>query len=61
MKNELSQVLNSIDDEYKGKIEKGARHYLEVSAGRQAEKLGFTGLKTKYKDTYVVVPLKSPQ
>jgi len=61
MNTELSKVLNSIDNEYRGKIQKGARHYLEVSVGKQAEKLGFQELKTKYENTYVVVPLKTPQ
>ena len=61
MINELSTVLNTIGDEYKEKIKKGSRHYLEVSIGRQAEKLGHTDLKNKYENTYAIIPLKAPQ
>ena len=61
MNAKLNEVLNLIGDEYKGKIQKGSRHYLEVSIGERAEKLGHTDLKKKYKDTYAIVPLKAPQ
>jgi hypothetical protein len=61
MNKELNTVLNTIGDEYKEKIQKGSRHYLEVSIGRQAEKLGHTDLKNKYENTYAIIPLKAPQ
>ena len=54
-------MLNTIGEEYKSKIQKGSRHYLEVSIGKQAEKLGHADLKVKFKDTYAIVPLKVPQ
>jgi hypothetical protein len=61
MNAKLSKVLDLIADEYKGKIHKGSRHYLEVSIGEQAERLGHTDLEKKYKNTYAIVPLKAPQ
>jgi hypothetical protein len=61
MNKELNTVLNTIGDGYKEKIQKGSRHYLEVSIGRQAEKLGHTDLKNKYENTYAIIPLKAPQ
>ena len=61
MNAKLNEVLNLIEQEYKGIIQKGSRHYLEVSIGERAEKLGHTDLKKKYKDTYAIVPLKTPQ
>jgi hypothetical protein len=61
MKAELSKVIDLIVETYKGKIQKGSRHYLEVSVGRCAGRLGQTDLKEKYKDTYAIVPLKTPQ
>ena len=61
MNEQLKHIINSIGDDYKEKIQPGARHYLEVSIGKQAEKMGFLDLKDEYKNTYAVVPLKSPQ
>jgi len=61
MNEQLESVLNRIGDEYQGKIKRGARHYLEVSVGKQAEKMGFYDLKEKYENTYAVVPLSDPQ
>lgn len=61
MNNRLNKVLDIIGEEYKEKIQKGSRHYLEVSIGKRAEKLGHTDLKEKYKNTYAIVPLKAPQ
>ena len=61
MNQNLNNVLNTIAEEYKERIQKGSRHYLEVSIGNHAEKLGHADLKEKFKDTYAIVPLKSPQ
>ena len=61
MNAKLNAVLDHIGDEYKGKIQKGSRHYLEVSIGKQAQKLGHTELTEKYNNTYAIVPLKVPQ
>jgi hypothetical protein len=61
MKAELGNIIDLIGDTYKGKIQKGSRHYLEVSIGKQAARLGHADLREKYKDTYAIVPLKTPQ
>lgn len=61
MNEKLDTVLSSIGEEFQGKIQRGARHYLEVSVGKQAEKMGFYDLKKKYENTYAVVPLRGPQ
>ena len=61
MNEQLNHVLNRIGEDYKEHIQQGARHYLEVSIGKKAEKMGFFDLKEKYENTYAVVPLKSPQ
>lgn len=61
MNAKLNEVLDIIGEEFKGKIQKGSRHYLEVSIGKQAEKLGHADLKEKYNNTYAIVPLKAPQ
>lgn len=61
MNDRLNNVLDIIGEEYKGKIQKGSRHYLEVSIGKKAEKLGHSDLQEKYKNTYAIVPLKKPQ
>jgi hypothetical protein len=61
MNNKLVNILNIIGEKYKGRIQKGSRHYLEVSIGKYAERLGHTGLKEKYKHTYAIIPLSAPQ
>jgi hypothetical protein len=61
MNKDLNTVLNIIGEVYKERIQKGSRHYLEVSIGKHAEKLGHTQLKDKYRDTYAIIPLKAPQ
>jgi hypothetical protein len=53
--------LNAIGEKYRGSIQKGSRHYLEVSIGKHAERLGHTDLKDKYKNTYAIIPLSAPQ
>ena len=61
MDNRLNHVLNVIGEKYKESIQKGSRHYLEVSIGKHAERLGHTDLKEKYKNTYAIIPLGVPQ
>jgi hypothetical protein len=61
MNHHLTNVLDIIGEEFKLKILKGSRHYIEVSVGKQAEKLGYGDLKERYKNAYAIVPLKSPQ
>ena len=61
MNAKLNAVIDHVGDEHKGKIQKGSRHYLEVSIGEQAEMLGHTELREKYNNTFAIVPLKAPQ
>ncbi len=61
MDNRLIHILDVIGEKYKGSIQKGSRHYLEVSIGKQAERLGHKDLKDKYKNTYAIIPLNAPQ
>ena len=61
MDNRLIHILNVIGEKYKGSIQKGSRHYLEVSIGKHAETLGHADLKEKYKNTYAIIPLSVPQ
>ena len=61
MDNRLIHILNVIGEKYKGSIQKGSRHYLEVSIGKHAERLGHADLKEKYQNTYAIIPLSVPQ
>jgi len=61
MDGRIINVLDSIEEAFKNQIQKGSRHYLEISIGRQAEKLGYPDLMDKFKNTYAIVPLKTPQ
>ncbi len=61
MDNRIDELLKYVEETYNGKIQHGARHYLEVNLGEQARKLGFADLGGKYKSTCAIVPLKVPQ
>jgi hypothetical protein len=61
MNDKLRGVLDHIETEYEEKIQRGSRHYVEVSIGQQASALGFTDLGERYEKTFAVVPLREPQ
>jgi hypothetical protein len=61
MNHHLNTVLGSIDEEFKSRIQKGSRHYIEINVGERAGKLGFGDLEEKYRHALAIVPLKSPQ
>ena len=61
MKNTIEDVLEKIEKDYQGMIQKGSRHYLEVNIGDRALQMGHTELKDIYGKTCAIVPLKTPQ
>jgi hypothetical protein len=61
MDNRIDELLKHVEDTYSGKIQHGARHYLEVNLSEQARKLGFADLAEKYKTACAIIPLKAPQ
>lgn len=61
MNESLKRILDSIGEEFEPHIQKGARHYLEVSIADRAEKMGFADLREKFRTTFAVVPLKAPR
>jgi hypothetical protein len=61
MDKRIDELLKHVEEIYGDKIQRGARHYLEVSLAEQALKLGFADLGEKYKNVYAIIPLKTPQ
>jgi len=61
MNTRLNTVLDAIAEAYKLNIQKGSRHYTEVSIEKKAEEIGYPDLCEKYKKVYAIVPLRSPQ
>ena len=61
MNRRLNAVLETIGDRYREKIQRGSRHYLEVSVGKTAASLGYADLEEKYSKTFAIVPLNAPQ
>jgi hypothetical protein len=47
MKKQLNDMLEVIGEEFKDKIQRGSRHYLEVNIGERAERLGHDEMKKK--------------
>ena len=61
MDNRIDVLLKHVEETYGDKIQRGARHYLEVNLAEQARKLGFADLEEKYKNAYAIIPLKTYQ
>ena len=61
MDHRIDKLLERIEAAYGDKIQRGARHYLEVSLADQARQMGFSDLVEKYKTASAIIPLKSPQ
>jgi hypothetical protein len=61
MDNRIDVLLKHVEETYGDKIQRGARHYLEVNLAEQARKLGFADLGEKYKNACAIIPLKTPQ
>jgi hypothetical protein len=61
MKNNLDDVLSAIEDEYEDKIQRGARHYLEVGLAEKARNMGFKDLAECFRTASAIVPLRTPQ
>lgn len=61
MDNRIDKLLENIEETYREKIQRGARHYMEVNLGKQAHRLGFADLAEKYKNAHAIIPLKMPQ
>ena len=60
MKKNLDRVIESIGRDHQAQIDGRGRHYIEVSIGKTAGKLGYCDLEKKYRDAWAVVPLKGP-
>ena len=58
--NNLSEVLNSIKEDYRENIQMNSRYYLEVDIAQKAGELGFSDIKERYRDARAIVPLKHP-
>ena len=61
MHKQLDDLLLHIEKEYSDKIQRGARHYLEVRLGEMARKLGYFVLAEKYGTVSAIIPLRNPQ
>jgi hypothetical protein len=57
----LKQLMKHMELEYGGKIQRGARNYLEVNLAEKARKLGYGEIGEKYKTACAIVPLNAPQ
>jgi hypothetical protein len=60
MKTDLGKIIARIGEDFKNDILATSRFYREVSIGEQAEGLGLTELKGRYRDVFAIVPLKQP-
>jgi hypothetical protein len=60
MTHDIDEILLTIGEEFRDNIGEGVRNYLEVDLGRKADQLGRPEIGKKYRNVYVVVPLKKP-
>ena len=61
MKNNLDDVLSAIEYEYEDRIQRGARHYMEVGLAEKARSMGFDDLAECFRTASAIVPLRTPQ
>jgi hypothetical protein len=61
MDKRLAEVVNKIEDNFRDKISRDSRFYLEVNIGEHAKKYGHSDIGRKYHDKYAIVPLKHPE
>ena len=57
----LDQLLEHVEKTYGSKMQRGARHYMEVNLAEEARRLGFADLGEQYKTACAIVPLNAPQ
>ena len=60
MNDSLKTVLTQMGENYRGIIENGSRHYLEVSIAQKAAELGMREIEEQYRESYAIIPLKRP-
>ena len=58
MNSQLDQVLTRMKDKYQDHILDNSGIYMEVDIGKEAEEIGLSDLKDKYRNVYAVIPLK---
>ncbi len=58
MNAKMDDIIRSIENVYADRLFVDARHYIEVSIGKEAAKSGHPDLAEEYKDAYAIVPLK---
>ncbi|MFH0729018.1 MAG: hypothetical protein V2B19_22100 [Pseudomonadota bacterium] len=58
MDNQLDQVLTRMKDKYQNHIQDNSGIYMDVDIGKEAEAIGLSDLKDKYRNVYAVIPMK---
>lgn len=61
MDNRIDELLENLEKTYGSKMQRGARHYMEVNLADQARKLGYADLGEKCGTACAIIPLRSPQ
>ncbi len=61
MDQRIDEILEHVEKTYGSKIQRGARHYMEVSLAEEARRLGFADLGDQYKTACAIIPLNAPQ
>jgi hypothetical protein len=59
MNTDLIRVLDAIGTEHAEQLQETARYYREVDIGRQAQRMGFSDLAERYRNTNAIVLLKA--
>ena len=61
MDTRINELLEHVERTYGSKMQRGARHYMEVNLARHARAMGFADLGEKYKTACAIIPLNAPQ
>ena len=61
MDTRINELLEHVERTYGSKMQRGARHYMEVNLAQLARAMGFADLGEKYKNACAIIPLNAPQ
>lgn len=56
----FTEIVKKTGEEYRNRIQKGSRFYMEVNMGKQADKFGLSGYRGQYENIFAIIPLKQP-
>ncbi|HSO66223.1 MAG TPA: hypothetical protein VLP30_00095 [Desulfatirhabdiaceae bacterium] len=58
MQHDMVDVIQAIEEKFRGILSADSRNYLEVDIGKEAERLGYMEFREKYHGVNAIVPIQ---